>query len=66
MTRVFKVRYYPDYHILNARKGNGDSFIWAGIWEAKETLSIGFRWVLGDGQEINIFSDTWLRGKNDF
>lgn len=66
VARIFKARYYPDCHILKAPKGSGVSFIWTGIWEAKETLGKGFKWVLGDGQEINIFSDPWLRGKDDF
>lgn len=26
----------------------------------------GLRWVLGNGQNINIFTDRWLRGKDNF
>lgn len=26
----------------------------------------GYRWILGDEQDINIFEDPWLRGKSDF
>ena len=33
---------------------------------AKENVLKGFKWVLGNGQEIDIFSDPWLRGKIDF
>lgn len=66
VARVFKARYFPDNHVLQAHKGSDPSFIWTGIWEAKERLYKGFRWVLGDGKEIRIFNDPWLRGKGDF
>ena len=65
VARIFKAMYYPENHILKAVKGTGGSFIWQGICEAKEALHKGFKWVLGNGQDINIFSDQWLRGKND-
>ncbi|XP_074363628.1 uncharacterized protein LOC141704240 [Apium graveolens] len=51
VARIFRARYYPDNH---------------GICEAKEELTVGFKWVLGDGNNINIFSDKWLRGKLDY
>ncbi|XP_017256042.1 uncharacterized mitochondrial protein AtMg00310-like [Daucus carota subsp. sativus] len=66
VARVFKARYYPDDHIIEAQVGRDASFIWKGICEAKEVLAKGFKWVLGDGQSINIFSDQWLRGKADY
>lgn len=63
---MFKARYYPDNHFLSAQKGKNASFIWSGICEAKEKICKGFKWVLGDGQSINIFTYQWLRGKNEF
>lgn len=66
VARVFKGRYFPDNHVLQAQKGNDLSFIWTGIWEAKESLCKGFRWVLGDGKEIRAFKNPLLRGKGDF
>lgn len=55
VARVFKAKYIAETHILQAQKVSDSSFIWIGIWEAKESLYKGFRWVLGDGQEIGIF-----------
>lgn len=66
VTRVFKARYYPDSHFLQAKREGGASYIWSGIWEAKEALGRGFRWVLGDGETISAHRDPWLKGKNDF
>lgn len=66
IARMFKARYFSRQHVLHANKGTGSSFIWKGILEAKETLKQGFRWVLGDGKDIRMFKDPWLKGKADF
>lgn len=52
--------------MLNAHKGSGSSFVWIGLWESKEHLRKGFRWVLSDGESIKIFKNPWLRGKNNY
>ncbi|KAL8118342.1 hypothetical protein AgCh_016030 [Apium graveolens] len=41
-----------------------NSFWWGS--KAKEALKQGFRWVLGDGEDIRVFEDAWLKGKTDF
>ena len=66
VTRVFKGRYFPDTPVLKAVKGQGSSFIWSGIWTAKEELAKGFRWVLGNGDDIIATRDPWLRNKVNF
>lgn len=66
VTRIFKAQYLNDCHILRANKGTDASFVWTGLWEAKQQLCEGFRWLLGDGQDIKLFQDPWLRGKSDF
>ncbi|XP_074352234.1 uncharacterized protein LOC141691390 [Apium graveolens] len=49
-----------------ARRSGGASYTWSGIWEAKEEMKKGLRWVLGDGDSINIGGDKWLRSSYDF
>lgn len=41
--RVYKARYFQNFSVMNAHKPRDCSFIWAGIWAAKEALSSGFR-----------------------
>lgn len=65
-TRVFKGRYFPNSHVLKAEKEQGSSFLWSGIWSAKEELAAGFRWVLGNGNDIVATKDPWLRSKENF
>lgn len=57
VSRLFKAKYFPSSHVLNAVKGQGSSFIWQDIWKAKEKLCKGFKWVLGDGNSIVVTKD---------
>lgn len=66
VSRVYKARYFADRHLLKAVKGTGASFIWSGLFEAKEVLAKGYRWVLGNGEDIVVTKDPWLRKKEDF
>lgn len=66
VARVLKARYYPRCHLIHATRSGGSSYTWSGLWEAKESMQNGLRWVLGDGQSISIKSDRWLRGSQDF
>lgn len=66
MARIFKLRYFPTFHISKEVKGHSPSFIWSGICTAKEEILKGFRWVLGKGNEIVATKDPWLRRKSNF
>lgn len=43
VSRLFKARYFPNSHILQANKGKRLSSTWSGIWSVKEELRKGFR-----------------------
>lgn len=66
VAKIFKAKYFPSSHVLKATKGSDPSYIWASIWTAKEELKSGFRWVLGNGDDIVATTDPWLRKKADF
>lgn len=51
VARLYKVRYFPDGHILQAAKGTEASFIWTGLWEAKKQRN-NFELVLGGFLEM--------------
>ena len=59
-------RYYPSGDLLNSQRTGGSSFIWSGLWAAKEELKKDFGWVVGDGRQINVFTNPWLNGKQNF
>lgn len=52
VSRLFKTRYFQNLTTLKAGKGRKSSFLWQGLWTAKEELSQGFRWVLGNSDNI--------------
>lgn len=64
--RVLKVGYYPKSHILAAKRSGGSSFIWFAIFAAKQKLKRGFRWVLGDEDDICVGSNLWIRCQPSF
>lgn len=57
VSRIIKAKYFSSTSFFQAKREGGASFIWFGIWKAKEELKIGFRWVLGDGKKIKDFRD---------
>lgn len=65
VTRIYKARYFNDCHLLKASRGTGSSFVLTELWETKQELGKGYKWVLGDENDIKIFNDRWLRGKKD-
>lgn len=66
VSRVYKARYFEDTTLIKATKGRDSSFIWTGLYSAKEALLKGFRWVIGDGTCVKATKDPWLRKKGDF
>jgi hypothetical protein len=45
---------------LSASLGNSPSFGWRSIWHARDLLSQGLLWRVGNGQSIKIWGDRWL------
>ncbi|KAL8124564.1 hypothetical protein AgCh_012282 [Apium graveolens] len=66
VSQILKAKYYPDCHFLQAGRTSGVSYTWSGIWEAKEEMKKGLRWIIGDGTLINAASDRWLRTNEGF
>lgn len=66
VARLYKARCYPNNHFLQAKMQAGASFIWSSMMTAKEALHKGYRWVLGDGMDINAIQDPWLKKKMVF
>lgn len=64
VARVYKAGYFPNSQYLEST-GVKASFMWSGTCKSKEDLFSGFRWVVGNGSDINLYTDLWLRGKSD-
>lgn len=63
VARFYKARYFPESHFLEAEKQVGASYIWTGMMTTKNDLQKGFRWVVGNGHDINALRDSWPKNK---
>jgi len=57
---LLKAKYYPSLSILQADLGAGPSYTWQSIWGAKRVILEGMRWLIGNGESVNVWTDRWL------
>jgi len=60
VARIFKAKYFPRHHFLEAKIGCNPSFVWRSILEAQGVIKSNYIWRVGDGASINIWTDPWL------
>jgi hypothetical protein len=58
--RVLKARYFPTSSILEATAAPGISYTWRSILKGVSLLKEGLVWRIGDGTQVNLWSDPWL------
>ncbi|XP_060972000.1 uncharacterized protein LOC115703869 [Cannabis sativa] len=58
VSRIFKARYYPRF--FTADIGNNPSYVWHSVLEARQFLSHGVCWSIGNGNSISILGEPWL------
>jgi hypothetical protein len=58
--RVLNAKYYPNVHLLKAGPKKGSSFTWQSIIQGLGTFKRGHIWRVGNGTNINIWSDHWI------
>lgn len=61
VSQVLKAKYFPDKDFLKAYLGFNPSFIWRSIWCSQALLRGGYRWRIGDGSNISVWTEPWLR-----
>ncbi|CAL1358763.1 unnamed protein product [Linum trigynum] len=65
VARVLKAKYYPNTDILQAQLGSNPSYTWRSILAAQKAVKEGIRWRVGNGSDINIWSDCWVAGAKE-
>jgi ribonuclease HI len=58
--KIIRAKYYPNSSFLEASLGSKPSFAWRSIHGARELLSEGLMWRVGNGRRINIWGDNWV------
>lgn len=64
--RVLKARYFPETDFLHAELGTKPSFAWRSILAAQPVVNSSYRWQVGDGKSIDIWTDHWLPRPSTF
>lgn len=57
---VLKAKYHPDCSILEATEQKGMSYTWRSILRGRDLLKEGIVWRIGDGTQVNAWTDPWL------
>jgi hypothetical protein len=65
LTRVLKAKYFPRSGFLEANIGHNPSYTWRSIQSTIPLLSLGYRWKIGDGSNINVWTDPWIRSRTN-
>lgn len=60
VSKIHKVRYYPNESCLTATKVNSPSYIGSSVIATQELLRNGLARIIGSGAAVNILADTRL------
>ncbi|KAL6130521.1 hypothetical protein ACLB2K_068900 [Fragaria x ananassa] len=60
VAQIFKARYYPYCSFWEANLSDSPSFSWRSIVQSRPVLAAGVHWKVGDGTQIQIWTDDWI------
>jgi len=58
--KILISKYFPNSSFLEAQLGSKPSFAWRSLFNARELLSKGLLWRVGDGRSIKVWDEKWL------
>ena len=58
--RVLRAKYFPDGNLMGAKEKPEISYSWRSIVRGVQALKEGLIWRVGDGTQIDIWSDPWI------
>ena len=64
--KIFKAKYFPLGDFLKATLGSNLSFTWQSIFQSLPLLKQGIRCRIGNGTQIDVWIDHWLRDDQNF
>lgn len=60
LSRVLKVKYFPNSCILDSKPNSSASFTGKSISGASDMVKRGIRWRVGNGENIDMWCDNWI------
>lgn len=64
--KVFKAKHFADRTFKEAQLGRRPSYIWRSIMATKDIMEVGSRWIIGNGEQVDIWMDKWLPTLDSF
>ena len=61
LSRILKAKCFPRRDFLDANLGHNPSYTWRSLWSTQSLLTLGHRWKIGNGSQINVWSMPWIR-----
>ncbi|XP_062028872.1 uncharacterized protein LOC133744858 [Rosa rugosa] len=58
--RLYKAKYYPTESFWTAELHTSPSYSWKSIFSTRELLQESVYWQIGNGTQVNIWSDSWV------
>lgn len=62
--RVLKGRYFSQSDFVHVRRRRADSWSWASTIHGQDEVMKSTRWLIGDGESINVKEDRWLSSED--
>lgn len=59
--RLMKSIHFPNQHFLRVTKKQSSSWGWKSLLHGRNTILNGCFWSVGDGSNIEIWNDTWIK-----
>ena len=66
VSRVLGAKYFPHGSVLDATVGPRPNYKWRSIWGVKDVVVVGTRWIVGNGNQIDIWDSRWLPRPKSF
>lgn len=60
VTRVMKVKYYPETDFLQVKIGTNSNYMWRSIIATQDIIGKESRKRIGDGETINVWKIPWF------
>lgn len=60
VARLLKAKYYPGCGLFDAELGSKPSFTWRSLHGARWVVDKGTRWLVGNGESINVWTSPWI------
>lgn len=60
MARMLKARYFADEDVLTAKLKKKASYAWKSILYGRDLITKGLRYVVGNGELVNMWTDPWI------